>query len=302
MLERTNREAPTTTARSRGEGPHVLHRDCECRGVLALNKVGAHRYAADPRTEVLCVAFAVDNEPVQLWIPGDTVPPEFHEAANNPSWITVAHNAHFEMAIERYILGPRFGWPQIPIERLRCTMAMALALSLPAKLESVARALELRHQKDTVGHRLMQMMARPRKARKDEDPNQIYWFEDPDRLSRLYEYCEQDVKTERELFTRLQPLSPAEQTLWALDATINQRGFQVDRELASAARTIAGAAGPEIDAELAGVTGGAVTAVNQLARLQIWLGQNGCGVADLRRETVRDPARIRTAAKSKACA
>ena len=229
------------------------------------------------------------------------MPPEFIEAANNPNWIVVAHNAAFEMAIEQHILGPRFGWPLIPIERHVCTMAMALALSLPAKLENVARALELRHQKDAVGHRLMLMMAKPRKARGDEDPNRVYWFEDQDRLGRLYEYCQQDVETERELFTRLQPLSPSEQALWVLDATINQRGFCIDRDLAEAARKIAQAAGPEIDSELAEVTGGAVTAVNQVAKLQAWLEQNGCAVKDLQRKTVADAARrLRVAAESAA--
>ena len=122
-------------------------------------------------------------------------------------------------------------------------MAMALALSLPAKLDNVARALELRHQKDAIGHRLMLMMARPRKAHKDEDPGRTYWFEDPDRLGRLYEYCRvPDVEAERELFARLQPLSPSEQALWILDATINQRGLCIDRGLAEAARKIATAA------------------------------------------------------------
>ena len=270
----------------RNSGPHILFRDYETRSTLALDKVGVHRYAADPRTEVLCCAFAVDNEPVELWIPGEVVPPEFQEAATNPNWIAVAHNAAFEMAIEQYLLAPRFDWPQIPIERQRCTMAGALALSLPAKLETLAHALELRHQKDAVGHRLMLMMARPRKARKDEDPTRTYWFEDPDRLGRLYEYCEQDVKAERELFGRLQPLSPAELALWTLDATINQRGFRIDRELAEAARKVAQAAAPEIDAELAEVTDGAVTGINQLARMQVWLGQNGCAVEDLQQKTV----------------
>ena len=277
---------PRPVIAPRDSGPHVLHWDFETRGVLVLGKVGVHRYAADPRTEVFCCAYAVDNEPVQFWLPGDPVPPEFIEAATNPNWIVVAHNAAFEMAIERHILGPRFGWPLIPVERQRCTMAMALALSLPAKLENVARALELRHQKDAVGHRLMLMMAKPRKARGDEDPTGVYWFEDGDRLGRLYEYCQQDLETERELFGRLQPLSPAEQALWVLDATINQRGFCVDRDLAEAARKIAQAAAPEIDSELAEVTGGAVTGVNQVARLQGWLKQNGCAVEDLQKKTV----------------
>ena len=218
MLERANREISNSTAPGYDGAQHVLLRDYETHGVLALNKVGVHRYAADSRTTVLCCAYAVDNEPVKLWTPGDAIPPEFYEAAKNPNWLVVAHNAHFEMAIEQHILGPRFGWPLIPLEQQRCTMAMALALSLPAKLDAVARALELRHQKDAVGHRLMLMMAKPRKPHKDEDPKQLYWFEDQDRLGRLYEYCQADVKSERELFARLPPLSPSEQALWILDA------------------------------------------------------------------------------------
>jgi DNA polymerase bacteriophage-type len=285
MLERLSPNTIAPTPGYAGE-QHTLFRDYECRGVLALNKIGVHRYAADPRTEVLCCAYAVDAGPVKLWTPGDAVPAEFHEAANNLNWSAVAHNAPFEMAIEQHILGPRFGWPLIPLQQQVCTMVAALALSLPARLENVARALELRHQKDAVGHRLMQMMARPRKPRKDEDPNRIYWFEDPDRLARLYEYCQADVECERELYARLQLLSPAEQALWQLDARINARGFCIDRNLAEAARAIAKEAGPEIDSELAEVTGGAVTAVNQIAKMQVWLQQNGCAVKDLQQKTV----------------
>jgi hypothetical protein len=81
---------------------HVLHRDYETRGQLLLKRVGTHRYAADPGTEVSCCAFAVDDEPVQLWIPGDPVPPEFIEAAADPSWIVCAHNDAFEAAIEHH--------------------------------------------------------------------------------------------------------------------------------------------------------------------------------------------------------
>ncbi len=92
---------------------HVLHRDYETRGTTRLNSVGAYRYVADPRTEVLCCAYAVDDQPVQLWIPGNPVPPEFIEAARNPNWITVAHGDQFEAAIEQHVLA-RFGWPVIP--------------------------------------------------------------------------------------------------------------------------------------------------------------------------------------------
>jgi hypothetical protein len=103
---------------SEGLAEHVVHRDFETRSRAILKVVGAHRYAADPGTEVICAAFALDQGPVQLWLPGDPVPPEFVEAARNPSWIVAAHNDAFETAIERYILAPRFGWPIARAARL----------------------------------------------------------------------------------------------------------------------------------------------------------------------------------------
>jgi hypothetical protein len=52
------------------ETTHVLHRDYETRSLVALKSVGVNQYAADPSTKVICVAFAVDDDPVQLWRPG----------------------------------------------------------------------------------------------------------------------------------------------------------------------------------------------------------------------------------------
>ena len=218
MLERLiSRETANTAASGLGEVRHILPElgiDLELRSTLDLRKVGVHKLAADASTSVLCAAFAVADAPPELWIPG-TPCPEIIKRAVSEGWIIHAFNANFELTIWHHILAPRHGWPEPKLDRWRCTQAMALSLSLPARLENVARALELRHQKDVVGHRLMLMMARPRKAHKDEDPG-IYWFEDSDRLGRLYEYCQQDVETERELFKRLPPLSPAEQALWIL--------------------------------------------------------------------------------------
>ena len=137
---------------------------------------------------------------MQLWLPGDPVPPEFIEAARNPSWVLAAHNDHFETAIEQHVLAPRYGWPLIPLERHRCTMAMALGAGLPARLSAAADALELANRKDAAGERLMHQMSKPRRPRKDEDPAGTYWFDDPERLDRLYSYCRQDVEVERELY------------------------------------------------------------------------------------------------------
>ena len=117
------------------------------------------------------------------------------------AWIVCAHGAHFEDAIERYVLHPRFDWPVFPIEQQRCTQAMALAVGLPARLSLAAIALELSNRKDAAGERLMHQTSKPRRSHKDEDPTKVYWLEDAGRLQRLGEYCRQDVEVERELFT-----------------------------------------------------------------------------------------------------
>ena len=93
---------------------HVLHRDYETRSQMCVEIGGCIPLRRRPRTTVLCAAYAVDDDPVQLWIPGDPVPPEFIEAAHNPTWNVVAHNDQFETAIEQHVLAPRYGWPLDP--------------------------------------------------------------------------------------------------------------------------------------------------------------------------------------------
>ena len=247
----------------------VLHRDIETRSTLDLTNVGAWRYASDPSTDVWCVAYAVDDDPVQLWIPGQPVPEEFHAAARDHWWI-IAHNNAFERGIEEHILAPRYDWPIVPIERHACTMAMALANALPAKLETVAEVLDLPIRKDAQGARLMRLMSRPRKPRAGENPQGLYWHDDPQKLEQLYAYCRNDVEVERELFRRLPLLADSEQALWVLDATINQRGFHTDPVLEAASR-IAAAAGQAVQEELKRITAGALTSTDQVAALLAWL-------------------------------
>jgi DNA polymerase len=266
---------------------HVLHRDYETRSRAILKTVGAQRYAADPTTEALGCCYAIDNDPVQLWRPGDPVPSEFILAAQNPNWVVAAFNDAFETAIEKSIMSVRYGWPVVPIERHRCTQAACLALGLPARLSAAADALELEHRKDAAGERLMHQTSKPRRAHKDENLDGVYWFDDEQRLDRLFAYCAQDVRTERELFNRLPQLSPAEQVIWQLSHQVNIRGFGIDRKFAEAARKIAEAAAPEIDAEIAELTAGDVTTINQVAKLTAWLQDHGCSLQTLDRKAIQ---------------
>ena len=226
--------------------------------------------------------------PCSCGCPGDPVPPEFFEAAANPSWVVAAHNDAFETAIEQHVLHPRYGWPLIPLERHRCTMAMCLALGLPAKLSAAADALELANRKDAAGERLMHQMSKPRQARARTKIRPAYIL-----VRRSTIGCSGSTtiagKTSRSsasCMTGCRPLSAAEQALWVLSSRINERGFHVDRQFAEAARRIAQAAAPEIDAELAELTGGAVTGINQVARLLQWLQEQGCTAQKLDRKAI----------------
>jgi DNA polymerase len=266
---------------------HVLYRDIETRSTLDLTEVGAWRYAAEPNTGVWCVGYVIDGDPPQIWRPGEPIPEVFSIAARDPDLLIVAHNDQFETAIEQRVLAPRYDWPIVPIERHRCTMAMASASALPAALKTVAGVLELSARKDDQGARLMRMLARPRKPRTGEDPAGIYWHGDSEKLERLYAYCRNDVEVERELFHRLPPLADSEQALWALDATINRRGFFTDGALLEAASQIAVAAGQAVQDELIRITAGALTSTDQVAGLLAWLGGHGCAVKNLRKPTLK---------------
>jgi DNA polymerase len=237
---------------------------------------------------VWCCAYAVDDQSVKLWRPGDPVPPEFMHAAADPNWLVGAHNAQFELAVEHLIMQRRYDWPKISLRQQICTMSLALASALPGALDSASKALSLPYQKDREGYLLMKQMSRPRRARKGENPNAIHWVESPELRQRLHRYCMHDVETERALFHRLPPLSETEHELWQLDAIINERGFYVDCDLARAARDIARAELAAINAEIAALTNGEITSVHQAERMKDYIRRHGHTLNSLVKRSVSE--------------
>ena len=217
----------------------ILFWDIETRSTVPLEYAGAWRYAADPSTEILEVGYAAGDAEIKIWTPGQPIPEEVIAAAGNPAWDVAAHNFAFERPIATHILTPRFGWPNIPLAQQRCSMSMALANALPGALDNAARALKLEYQKDTEGYLLMRRMSRPRRPRKGEDPNGVYYVDAPELRERLHVYVKHDIDALRALYRRLPPLSDFEQLLYQLDAIINARGFYTDIDLAKAACEVA---------------------------------------------------------------
>ncbi len=263
-----------------------LHIDFETRAAVDLKKTGAHAYAEDPDTDVLCAAYAVDDGPVELWLPGEPLPESVVQAVEE-CWTIYAHNAAFERLIWRHVL-TRYGWPLVPDDLWRCTMVMAHAMSLPGSLENAAAALGLKVQKDMKGHAVMMQLCKPREVKAD---GTIVWW-DKVQFAAKYDllnvYCMNDVEVERQLHKRLVALKASELELWHLDQLINDRGIQVDEKLCVKARQIVKATADRLDKEMSRVTEFRVTACSQVQQLLLFVRDRGVDVSSLNKETITD--------------
>ncbi len=219
-----------------------LHIDFETRSTLDLPKVGIHNYATHPSTDAWCMAWALNDLAPRVLGPGLLAKSvrEHVEAGR----LVVAHNAQFEFMIWNYIMVPRYGWPLLKLEQMRCTMAQAYSMSLPGALDNLAVALGLDYRKDNEGYRIMLQLCRPLSV---ADDGTITWWDDPEKVERLQAYCVQDVVVEREAEKHMVSLSDSEQKLWVLDQHINMRGIHFDRAAVTAAKTMADAEKQRLD-------------------------------------------------------
>lgn len=207
-----------------------VHLDYETRSELDIKKVGAGTYARHPSTEIMSLAYAVDNGPVkhldEYELEDELETLELRLLANDPAVIFVAHNAMFEQLIWRNCM--TFIAPCPPTQRWRCTAAKAAAMALPRRLGQVAETLRLAVQKDTDGGKAMMKLTKPRRP-SQTDPDQ-YWRHRTalDDFAAMYKYNVIDVETERLVDHALPDLSAFEQRVWEIDQQINMRGVFID--------------------------------------------------------------------------
>lgn len=268
----------------------MIYLDFETRGECDLKKAGAWKYSLHRSTEVMCAAVKDTNRGeddlhlitpdlfryvLDYIFPGDIAEIE-------------SHGAFFEYAIWHNQMVPRYGWPIIPADRWYCSAAKAAYHGLPRKLEDAAIALDLDVRKDVEGSRLMKQMSKPRpKWKKTGEGSK--WFEDDDKLQRLYSYCKQDVVTEYALSQALDDLPKMERKLWLLDQTINRRGVYCDVELAKSAIEIIGTLENEAKSELREVTNGEVSTPGQTERIRKYLDdKEDLQLPNLQAETVEE--------------
>jgi DNA polymerase len=261
----------------------VIYWDVETFSQISLKEHGAHVLAADPSTGIHFFCWAIDDNEVQTWRPGDPVPAPF----TNPTRYTlVSDNWEFERAIHAHILVKRYGFPPIPIENQDCAQRRALAHAYPAELGLRCQALALPHKKDAEARKAMLRLSRPQTAKKRKKP------EDPAARERdlalLHKRCMSDVAATRAAYnsSRLQPLIPEERQQLLLDAEINARGICVNIPFLEAMRTLAVKERNAINARLNELSVGVITSVDQVARIKDAVNARGHAMTSLSKRSV----------------
>src|SRR6516165_7643375 len=107
----------------------IIYWDIETYSQVSLKERGAHIYAADPTTGIHFLCYAIDDNEVQTWRPGDPVPIPF---ADPTCYLFVSDNWTFERAIHAEILVKRYGFPSILLKNQDCAQRRALAFAYPA--------------------------------------------------------------------------------------------------------------------------------------------------------------------------
>ncbi len=260
---------------------NILSIDYETRSRVALKNVGAYRYASDSSTEIICCAFKLNDQPTKITINSDVIEgsnrsglilslcnfknipivpiEEFIELLGRVDEVH-AFNANFERCITTYILHQRFGFPDVPLSKWRCTQARVAANGGPLSLAGAAIALGLPVQKDSTGASLIAKLCKPNK--KGE------WTQSTTDSIDMYSYCMRDVEVEHMIRANTNPPIPSEIKLWQIDQQMNDAGIYVDKKLAENLLKLVEKEQPRIAQKVLSITNGEIDSYTKVAAIR----------------------------------
>ena len=254
--------------------------DIETRSRCDLTKAGARRYAVDPSTQITTACWKWADERIvhsACNIPGlarlgNSTMANFMAAIAEADRV-VAHNIAFDASVIFSTLGPC----GLDLNKLDDTMARAQRAALPGGLDALCEALGVQG-KSMDGHRLVMATCKPRKDGTFNEDGALF--------KALLDYNVQDVRCLESVDRMLPPLSPDEIEIWRRTWRKNARGLPLDTELCERIAAKRAEIELEIANDLRGLTGGAVTAITQRARIQEWCKSKGAPIPNLQRATV----------------
>lgn len=237
-----------------------IHIDFETYSTADIKKTGAWTYSKHPSTEVLCMAYAVEDNKPELWLPGDPVPEFlFDEDSHIYGW-----NVFFEYCIWTHVLK----WPKLNNSQWFDSMAKACAFAMPRSLGQCALALgfDEDNQKDKRGKYLIQRLCKPLRNKRCDDPFL---------MDELYKYCLQDVVVEREVHNKLPSISKEERDVWIIDFNMNQKGVPIDVETLKNALDIIEKNKKYQNKNVDLITNGELKNVSQVAKVKEYFEKKG---------------------------
>lgn len=263
-----------------------LSHDIETFSSVSLKTAGLYKYVESDDFEVLMMAYAIDNGPVELidFAAGDSMPDWLLDYFTDPAVIKSAHNAAFErVCLAKWLA------TDLPINQWECTMVRAANVGLPFSLGNVSKVLGLSEQKDVTGSALIKYFSipcKPTKANNFRERNTA--ADNPEAWENCKSYCVQDVVTERAIRNKLDffHISDFEQKLWHLDQLINDTGICIDPVLVENAIRINEIHIQQLTEEAIKLTG--LDNPNSPVQIRRWLASRGIITDTLRKEDITD--------------
>jgi len=241
---------------------------------------GTVKYAMHLSTDIICMAYKVDDELTQIWLPGQ----EFPKVFSKPH-IIIAHNALFEYCIWNFVGVRRYKLPALQLQNMRDSMALANRYTLPNKLQDAGTILGLKIQKDRRGAALIKKICVPTKHKLRPEIGDDFTYVD---MRDFLDYCRTDVETTYALIKALpaSTLTEQEQQYWVLTQKMNLTGLPIDTESAAKILGYIENYAEEMTLEVPKLTNGLVQKVTQVKAMREYMQGLGVYCDNLTAETV----------------
>lgn len=256
-----------------------LFLDIETYSSADLKTCGAYRYVESPDFDIILLAYAFDDEPVNIVdVCLEGYPGEFIDGMKDPLTLKIAFNAQFERICFR-----KKGL-DVPIQQWECAMVKAAYCGYPLSLEQVSKAMQLEEKgKLSIGKSLIRLFCNPGKNGMRVQPG-----EKPREWEDFKRYCINDVVSEREIYNRLGDIFlPAWERLnYMLDQEMNDRGVLIDLPFVRNAIAFDDRSSTEAYARIKDITG--LENPNSVSQLKDWLAEKlGKEIKELTKDSIK---------------
>ena len=184
-------------------------------------KNGVYKYVDSPEFKILLFAYSYNFGEVNVIdLTKEKLPEDILEDLKNPEIEKSAFNAQFErVCINKFF--------NIESKNWFCSMIQANACGISGGLGDVGKFLNLETEKMKEGKDLIKIFSDGSLKRK---PKSVTGTKEKD-WELFKEYCKKDVEVEIEIRASLDKFDQFEKEFYTKDQEINDRGFELDKEL-----------------------------------------------------------------------